>query len=78
MPFPYEIKPLSPELNKELTSKFKGERTGFVEVGPKKWIMPAAYAKHAEKYYNFPVRNDDVWIVTYPRTGNLLTKLHLI
>ncbi|KAL1140699.1 hypothetical protein AAG570_000629 [Ranatra chinensis] len=51
---------------------FEGERTGFCQVGPKKWIFPSPYMPYAEKYYNVPLREDDVWIVTYPRSGTTL------
>lgn len=51
--------------------KMAGERTGFVQVGPQKWFFPSKYAKEAENIYNFPVRKDDVWIVTFPRSGKI-------
>jgi hypothetical protein len=69
--FPHKIKPLDEGLNKKLLADFEGERTGFCQVGDKKWMLPAAYAKHAEGYYTMPLRQDDVWIITFPRSGKI-------
>ncbi|KAK9503871.1 hypothetical protein O3M35_010337 [Rhynocoris fuscipes] len=66
--FPYGINPVDND-RKELLKSFKGQKVGFVEVGPKKWLLPHEYTYHAENYYNFELRNDDIWIVTYPRSG---------
>lgn len=48
---------------------FAGERDGFVQVGPKKWLYPVKYEKLAKEYKNFEVRPDDVWITGFPRSG---------
>ncbi|KAK9503915.1 hypothetical protein O3M35_010375 [Rhynocoris fuscipes] len=66
--FPYEIKPIEGE-RKELLKSFTGQKAGFVEVGPKKYLLPLKYMDEAEGYYNFEPREDDLWIMTYPRSG---------
>ncbi|KAK9503872.1 hypothetical protein O3M35_010338 [Rhynocoris fuscipes] len=66
--FPYEVKPVVGERKEHLKS-FLGQKEGFVEVGPKKWMLPFEYSNHAENYYNFEIRNDDIWIMTFPRSG---------
>jgi hypothetical protein len=69
--FPYKIKLLEDDLNERLLADFKGADGGFCQVGPQKWLLPASYTKtHAEGYYSMPLRSDDIWIVTYPRSGN--------
>ncbi|KAK9504691.1 hypothetical protein O3M35_010963 [Rhynocoris fuscipes] len=70
--FPLEIEPVDSATNLELLKDFKGERTGFIKVGPLNTILPANYERDAEHYYTMPLRKDDVWIVTYPRSGTTL------
>uniref|UniRef100_A0A224XSY7 Putative sulfotransferase n=1 Tax=Panstrongylus lignarius TaxID=156445 RepID=A0A224XSY7_9HEMI len=67
--FPYKITNIEGNDGKELLELFQGEKVGFVQVGPKKWALPAKYADHAEKYYTFDLKKDDLWIMTYPRSG---------
>uniref|UniRef100_A0A023F718 Putative sulfotransferase n=1 Tax=Triatoma infestans TaxID=30076 RepID=A0A023F718_TRIIF len=70
--FPYEIKQVDGKLDEELKKYFKGKKSGFVQVGPEKRLYPVKYAEHAEKYYNFDVKNDHVWIITFPKSGTTL------
>ena len=71
-----EITPVLPKidyLNGEklqvMLDDFRGEKIGWVQVGDKKWCLPAKYAKQCSTYYNFEVKPDDTWIVTFPRSG---------
>ncbi|KYN35407.1 Sulfotransferase 1C4 [Trachymyrmex septentrionalis] len=63
----YEL--LSEEKTKEMLKLFKGERTGFVLVGPKKYFFPFRYIEQAEGFYNFKARSDDTWLLSHPRSG---------
>ncbi|CAH1154570.1 unnamed protein product, partial [Phaedon cochleariae] len=72
--FPYEIEPVPNETNQELLEYFTGEKTHFLQVGPKKWILPSGYEREAHNYYNFRARPDDVFIVTFPRSGTTWTQ----
>ncbi|XP_075154611.1 sulfotransferase 4 [Haematobia irritans] len=72
--FPYEINVVDEDTTNELLQYFQGERTGFVQVGPEKYFFPYKYKMEAEKFHNFKARKDDVWIVTFPRSGTTWTQ----
>lgn len=42
----------------------------FVEVNPGNVVMPKKFCDMSEQIMNLPVRQDDIWLVSYPRTGS--------
>ncbi|KAK9884591.1 hypothetical protein WA026_007433 [Henosepilachna vigintioctopunctata] len=72
--FPFEISDVVSSVNEKLLQDFHGERTGFIQVGHKKWFFPSTFRGHLPKLYNFEIRPTDVWIVTFPRSGTTLTQ----
>ncbi|XP_075969854.1 sulfotransferase 1C4-like [Anticarsia gemmatalis] len=76
--FPFEMKELEDE---EKAAFFKAYRTStvdhrfdFVSVGPKKYKQLRRYCEEAANIYNMPVRNSDVFVVTYQRAGTTWTQ----
>ncbi|XP_052131395.1 luciferin sulfotransferase-like [Frankliniella occidentalis] len=44
-------------------------RKGYVQCGDKKVAMPVRYADLAQPILDLPIRDDDVWVVSHPKTG---------
>ncbi|XP_036150071.1 sulfotransferase 4A1 [Monomorium pharaonis] len=68
------MKRVEGELATALLKFFPLHKRGFVKVGQKKWFLPYRYVEDGDKIYNFEVRADDTWIVTYPRSGTTMTQ----
>ena len=41
---------------------------------PEGWVFCGRYEKdgHADSRYNFDIRDDDVWILSYPKSGRTI------
>nr|CAH0104482.1 unnamed protein product [Daphnia galeata] len=52
---------------------FTGYDEGLVRMEPGGFVMPPSYARNAEKIYRMQPRNDDVWLLTFPKCGTTWT-----
>lgn len=60
-------------LKEKFTSEF---RTGYITVDGV--CLPEYYAKFADAIENLEVRDDDVWVCSFPKTGNNVNFFFLI
>ena len=71
---------VAPENNANIRKDFLGYREldGIVRSEPEGWIFCGRYEKdgHADKIYNFDIRENDVWILSYPKSGR--TAVHVL
>ncbi|XP_045448755.1 sulfotransferase 1E1-like [Melitaea cinxia] len=66
---PFDIQNVTAEEDKLIKKCMIGYTKPFVKCGKKGYIMPGSFRKHAERIYNFQVRPDDIWVITFPRSG---------
>lgn len=58
--------------------KFFQRQNGFVEASPGNVIMPRKYADICNEILDSHVREDDVWMISYPRTGTFRLFIYCI
>lgn len=66
-----ECSPLRGSIGERLDNFFQ-RKNGFVEAIPGNVIMPKKYQEICSEIINSDVRSDDVWMISYPRTGTFL------
>lgn len=68
---PVEYRTLTEEELKHLkkfASHFGGER--FVKVGPEEIVIFPSFLDCYDRAKGFQLRENDVWVVTYPKSGS--------
>ena len=73
---------VAPENNANVCKDFLGYREldGIVRSKPEGWIFCGRYEKdgHADKIYNFDIRDNDVWILSYPKSGRTAVHVQIL
>jgi estrone sulfotransferase len=67
-----EFKDVNGELGEILLKKFTNQfRTGYVKSCG--YILPEYYKKFGQKVEDLEVRDDDLWVVSFPKTGKFIS-----
>ena len=76
MSYPFKWKPVSKELESKRHELFDVDSTyrNGVTSEPLDISVPYPMPEVAKKIYNFKVRPDDIWIITYPKCGTTWTQ----
>lgn len=65
----YTAKPYNGKYAKRLDEIF-GVETSLYEFNPGKVLLPPFFNDFAQKILDAPVREDDIWLISFPRTGS--------
>lgn len=63
------------DITDELTNKIEEKcKPGLMPVAgirviPSNCVMPREFKPYAERLMNFEIREDDVWVISYPKCG---------
>lgn len=60
---------LGGETKARLLAAFPGYSEGFVRCQPGNLLMPLFFKKDWQTYFNFQLRNEDVFILSFPKSG---------
>ncbi len=75
--FPFEIKPLIGEEKEKIEADFLGyQENGLGRTSPGVgWVLGGRYVEdgHGEAIYGLELRDNDVWVASYPKTGRIAT-----
>ena len=74
--YPFKWHPISEEVKTKRQKMYTSatQLDGLVSE-PLGVYLPRSMESVAEKVYNFNVRPDDIWIVTYPKCGTTWTQV---
>ena len=74
--FPYTFSTIPETLQSPFKELFPAYTEGLVQSNPGNFVYHPLYGANAKKFYDFPIRKDDVWIRTFPRSGSI--QLHFL
>ena len=73
-PFPFKWEELTAEETARIKADFPESAVNDLVRYEQGLIMPRNFIGIDERLYNFTLRDDDIWIVTYPKVGTTWTQ----
>lgn len=74
-----EFKSMPESLEEQFLKDFPSyDVEGLVRGEPGGFVLTPQYGEHAEELYNFHVRPDDIWVLSFPKSGESITRNCLI
>lgn len=70
-----QFHPIAKSLTESFQKHFTGYVDGMVRGEPGELMMSPKYGVNAKKIYEMKPREDDVWLVTFPKCGKLLISI---
>ena len=72
-----EFNSMAETLEEPFLKDFPFYEEGLVRGEPGGFVLTKIYGENAQQLYNFHVRPDDVWVLSFPKSGKLKIILHL-
>ena len=72
--FPFQWKELCAEEKTKLKEAYPVSALNNMVRFNNDLLMPREFVPVVERLYNFQVRDDDIWIVTFPKAGTTWTQ----
>ncbi|XP_046447169.1 sulfotransferase 1 family member D1-like [Daphnia pulex] len=69
-----EFKSMPESLEEQFLKDFPSYDEGLVRGEPGGFVLTPQYGEHAEELYNFHVRPDDIWVLSFPKSGTTWTQ----
>ena len=66
--------PVAESLNTEFLEHFPAYQSGVVRGEPGGFLMSPEYGQNAQKMLQFKPRTDDVWVISFPKSGMIIIK----
>ena len=71
---PVRFSLLEKTLSADFLADFPNYVKGLVRGDPGGFLLTQKYADSVDDYINFPMQDEDVWVVTFPKCGNFKSK----